>query len=92
MQCLVFWNQVLLDRSGFYAATSSSDKSLALYDFDIGECVAGMVGHSGNSSRLLFFAMSFSCPQDFYLLILEIVTGLQFSLDCERLITVSGDG
>ena len=38
---------MLLDRSGFYAATSSSDKSLALYDFDIGECVAGMVGHSG---------------------------------------------
>ena len=38
---------MLLDRSGFYAATSCSDKSLALYDFDIGECVAGMVGHSG---------------------------------------------
>ena len=50
--------QVLLDRSGFYAATSSSDKSLALYDFDLGECVAGMVGHSGEFlSRKNLFQM-----------------------------------
>ena len=39
-----------MDRSGFYAATSCSDKSLSLYDFEMGECVAGMVGHSGETN------------------------------------------
>ena len=47
----VFLSQVLLDRSGFYAVTSCSDKSLSLYDFELGECVAGMVGHSGKNAQ-----------------------------------------
>lgn len=47
----MFLSQVLLDRSGFYAVTSCSDKSLSLYDFELGECVAGMVGHSGKNAQ-----------------------------------------
>ena len=35
-----------LDPSGSYAATSCSDKNLAIYDFFSGECVASMFGHS----------------------------------------------
>lgn len=49
-------------------ATSSTDKTLCIYDYYSGECMATMTGHS------------------------ELVTGLRFSLDCQRLISASGDG
>ncbi len=35
-----------LDRSGQYAATSCTDKSLSVHDYHTGECMATMVGHS----------------------------------------------
>ena len=37
---------MVLDRSGVYAATSCTDKSLSVYDYTTGECMATMVGHS----------------------------------------------
>jgi len=40
--------QITMDNSGYFAATSSSDKSLSLYEFDTGECMATMSGHSGD--------------------------------------------
>ncbi len=43
-----------LDPSGAYAATSVSDKSLCLYDFFSGECVATMYGHSEIITGLKF--------------------------------------
>ncbi|XP_019714745.1 mitogen-activated protein kinase-binding protein 1-like, partial [Hippocampus comes] len=58
---------VQIDPSGLYIATSCSDKSINIFDFYSGECVATMFGHS------------------------EVVTGLKFSSDCTRLISVSGD-
>ena len=39
--------KVELDPSGMYVATSCSDKTLAIFDFYSGECVATMSGHSG---------------------------------------------
>jgi WD40 repeat protein len=33
-------------RSGLFAATSCTDKSLSVYDYHSGECMATMVGHS----------------------------------------------
>lgn len=38
--------RVELDPSGYYAATSCSDKNLCIYDFFAGECMASMFGHS----------------------------------------------
>ena len=43
--------QVQLDPSGQYVATSSSDKNISIFDFDSGECVATMDGHSGNKTH-----------------------------------------
>ncbi|XP_072157610.1 mitogen-activated protein kinase-binding protein 1, partial [Bemisia tabaci] len=60
--------KVVLDASGIFVATSSTDKTLCIYDYYSGECMATMTGHS------------------------ELVTGLRFSLDCQRLISASGDG
>lgn len=56
-----------LDQSAHYVATSTSDKSLAIYITKTGECAAAMYGHSENS------------------------TGLRFSHDYRRLISVSAD-
>ena len=39
--------QVSLDPSGLYAAASSADKSVVLFDVFSGECVAKLYGHSG---------------------------------------------
>ena len=38
--------KVALDRSGIYAATSCTDKTVAIYDYYTGECMATMFGHS----------------------------------------------
>ncbi|KAK2561059.1 Mitogen-activated protein kinase-binding protein 1 [Acropora cervicornis] len=38
--------KITLDSSGTYAATSCSDKSVCITEFDTGECVASMSGHS----------------------------------------------
>ncbi len=38
--------KVALDRSGTYAATSCTDKSLSIHDYHTGECMATMAGHS----------------------------------------------
>lgn len=49
--CWLIWPcflcQITLDSSGTYAATSCSDKSVCITEFDTGECVASMSGHSG---------------------------------------------
>lgn len=45
--------QVTLDPSGLYAATSSSDKTVSLFDFYSGECLAKLYGHSGGWGFLL---------------------------------------
>ena len=39
--------QVSLDPSGLYAAASSADKSVVLFDIFSGECVTKLYGHSG---------------------------------------------
>lgn len=46
--------QVVLDRSGIYLATSCTDKSLAVYDYYSGECMATMCGHSELATGLRF--------------------------------------
>jgi len=43
-----------LDPSSNYAATSSSDKCLSMYDFFSGECVASIYGHSEVSTGIKF--------------------------------------
>ncbi|XP_048586739.1 mitogen-activated protein kinase-binding protein 1 isoform X2 [Nematostella vectensis] len=60
--------KITMDNSGYYAATSCSDKTMSFHEFETGECMASMTGHS------------------------EIVTGIRFTNDCKRLISVSGDG
>ncbi|KAI4801648.1 hypothetical protein KUCAC02_019528 [Chaenocephalus aceratus] len=46
--------RVQLDPSGQYVATSSSDKNISIFDFDSGECVATMDGHSEIVTGLKF--------------------------------------
>ena len=46
--------KVALDRSGMYAATSCTDKTLAIYDYINGECMATMFGHSELVTGLKF--------------------------------------
>eukprot|EP00061_Rhincodon_typus_P006706 g27643.t1 len=38
--------KVQIDPSGFFIATSCSDKNLSIFDFYSGECIATMFGHS----------------------------------------------
>lgn len=45
--------QVSLDPSGLYAAASSADKSVVLFDIFSGECVTKLYGHSGRVIRCL---------------------------------------
>jgi len=45
---------VTLDPSGLYAATSSSDKTVSLFDFYSGECLARLYGHSEVVTQLQF--------------------------------------
>ena len=35
-----------MDRSGIYVATSCTDKTLYVYDYHTGDCMASMFGHS----------------------------------------------
>lgn len=42
-----FCSQVQLDPSGSFIATSCSDKNIAIFDYESGECVATLFGHSG---------------------------------------------
>jgi len=46
--------KVALDRSGMYAATSCTDKTLSIYDYMTGECMATMLGHSELVTGLKF--------------------------------------
>jgi WD40 repeat protein len=46
--------KVALDRSGMYSATSCTDKTLAIYDYLTGECMATMFGHSELVTGLKF--------------------------------------
>ena len=84
--------QVTLDPSGLYAATSSSDKTVSLFDFYSGECLAKLYGHSGGWGFLLLnhFRNAHHSSNNF-LLSSEVVTQLQFSRDCKYLYSVSGD-
>ena len=66
--CVLCHLQVALDPSSSFIATSSSDKSLCLFDFYSGEMIARLYGHS------------------------EVVTGIKFSNDLQRIYTTSGDG
>ena len=43
-----------LDPSSNYVATSSSDKSMSMYDFFSGECIASIYGHSEISTGIKF--------------------------------------
>lgn len=47
--------QVVLDRSGIYVATSCTNKSLSVYDYYSGECMATMYGHSELVTGLRYF-------------------------------------
>ena len=44
----------MLDSSGIYAATSCTDKTLCVYDYYSGECMATMFGHSELVTGLRF--------------------------------------
>lgn len=46
--------QVVLDRSGSFVATSCTDKTLCVYDYITGECLATMYGHSELVTGLRF--------------------------------------
>ena len=46
--------QLCLDSSGLYVATSCTDKTLAVYDYYSGECMATMYGHSELVTGLRF--------------------------------------
>ncbi|CAH1118398.1 unnamed protein product [Phaedon cochleariae] len=46
--------KVVLDRSGIYLATSCTDKSLSVYDYYSGECMATVCGHSELATGLRF--------------------------------------
>ena len=46
--------QVVLDQSGMYAATSCTDKTLAIYEYESGELAATMFGHSELVSAVMF--------------------------------------
>ena len=46
--------QLCLDNSGLYVATSCTDKTLAVYDYYSGECMATMYGHSELVTGLRF--------------------------------------
>ena len=82
-----------LDPSGLYAATSSSDKTISLFDFYSGECLAKLYGHSGGWGLLLinYFTIRNAHYHSYVLLSLEVVTQLQFSRDCKYLYSVAGD-
>lgn len=45
---------MILDRSGIYVATSCTDKTLSVYDYYSGECMATMCGHSELATGLRF--------------------------------------
>jgi len=61
-------NVVKLDPAGTFLGTGSNDKSLRVFDFYSGDCIANAAGHS------------------------EPITGLAFTNDCKRLISVGWDG
>uniref|UniRef100_A0A4W5L8X8 Anaphase-promoting complex subunit 4 WD40 domain-containing protein n=1 Tax=Hucho hucho TaxID=62062 RepID=A0A4W5L8X8_9TELE len=44
--------KVQMDPAGIYLATSCSDKSICIFDYESGECVATLFGHSGSSTLL----------------------------------------
>jgi len=44
---LFFCSQVQLHPSGMFLATSCSDKNICIFDYESGECVATLFGHSG---------------------------------------------
>lgn len=44
---VVHMTQVHMDPSGSFFATSCSDKNIAIFDYDSGERVATLFGHSG---------------------------------------------
>ena len=46
--------KVVMDNSGIYAATSCTDKTLSIYDYQTGECMATMFGHSELVTGLKF--------------------------------------
>ena len=46
--------QLCLDNSGLYVATSCTDKTLAVYDYYSGDCMATMYGHSELVTGLRF--------------------------------------
>ena len=46
--------KVVLDQSGMYAATSCTDKTLAIYEYETGELAANMFGHSELVTGLKF--------------------------------------
>lgn len=41
------WGQVQMDPSGSFFATSCSDKNISVFDYESGECVSTLFGHSG---------------------------------------------
>ena len=54
MYILIFFLKVVLDQSGMYAATSCTDKTLAIYEYETGELAANMFGHSELVTGLKF--------------------------------------
>ena len=54
--------KVTFDPSGLYAATSSADKTVLLFDIYMGECIAKLSGHSGKEGRKNFISPYFPPP------------------------------
>lgn len=78
-----------MDPSGSFFATSCSNKNIEVFDYETGECVASLFGHSGEPPsrqddviRARRSAVAVSA---------EAVTCLRFSWDCTRLVSASAD-
>ena len=49
-----FFFQIAMDSTGTYVATSSTDKTIYVYEYLTGHCVASMTGHSELVTGLKF--------------------------------------
>ena len=85
-----------MDPSGCYLATSGSDRSISILDYETGETVVTLFGHSGKplnsgSQYRTGPAQSHAHVLSCLGFTVEIVTSMKFTLDCRYLVTVSGD-
>lgn len=82
-----------MDPSGSFFATSCSEKNIFILDWESGERLCTLVGHSGQLLPQTClqgpYALRLTCRS--HLSPSELVTCMRFSQDCRHLITASGD-